>query len=57
MEVRQYRYLNRETNTGLDFDGLMADMEAAPNGSVFLLHAGPSARKVSHADNLNSTRF
>jgi len=39
MEVRQYRYLNRETNTGLDFDGLMADMEAAPNGSVFLLHA------------------
>lgn len=38
MDVRQYRYFHKETN-GLDFDGLMKDMEGAPDGSVFLLHA------------------
>jgi len=38
LEVKKYRYLNRASNT-LDFDGFVADVEAAPAGSVFLLHA------------------
>ena len=38
LEVRKYKYLNRKTN-GLDFDGLMADINSAPEGSIFLLHA------------------
>ena len=38
LQVKRYRYLNRKTN-GLDIDGLLADVEAAPDGSVFLLHA------------------
>jgi len=32
-----YRYFDKKTN-GLDFKGMMADIEAAPNGSVILLH-------------------
>ena len=46
LQVKRYRYLNRKTN-GLDIDGLLADVEAAPDGSVFLLHAcahNPCAR-------------
>ena len=38
MEVRRYRYYNSKTN-GLDYDGLIADLKEAPNGSVILLHA------------------
>jgi len=38
LEVRKYRYLDRATN-GLDYDGFLADIEAAPDRSVFLLHA------------------
>ncbi|MEW5296942.1 MAG: hypothetical protein WDW38_007303 [Sanguina aurantia] len=33
-----YRYYKKETR-GLDFEGMMEDIKAAPNGSVFLLHA------------------
>lgn len=33
-----YRYYKPETR-GLDFEGLMEDVKAAPSGSVFLLHA------------------
>lgn len=33
-----YRYYKPETR-GLDFDGLMEDLKAAPNGSLVLLHA------------------
>jgi aspartate aminotransferase len=32
-----YRYLNKK-NLTLDLEGMLADMENAPNGSVFLLH-------------------
>eukprot|EP01111_Echinosteliopsis_oligospora_P002201 TRINITY_DN1321_c0_g1_i1.p1 TRINITY_DN1321_c0_g1~~TRINITY_DN1321_c0_g1_i1.p1 ORF type:complete len:414 (-),score=120.52 TRINITY_DN1321_c0_g1_i1:65-1306(-) len=32
-----YRYFDKKTN-GLDFNGMMADIEGAPNGSVILLH-------------------
>lgn len=35
---KPYRYYKPETR-GLDFEGLMEDVKAAPNGSVFLLHA------------------
>eukprot|EP00879_Flechtneria_rotunda_P017305 GHRR01018129.1.p1 GENE.GHRR01018129.1~~GHRR01018129.1.p1 ORF type:complete len:387 (+),score=94.91 GHRR01018129.1:399-1559(+) len=35
---KTYRYYKPETR-GLDFEGLMEDIQAAPNGSVFLLHA------------------
>lgn len=38
LEVRRYRYLNRESNT-LDLEGYLADIADAPPGSVFLLHA------------------
>ncbi|EQK99653.1 Aspartate/other aminotransferase [Ophiocordyceps sinensis CO18] len=38
LAVRQYRYYDKNT-IGLDFEGMMADIEAAPRGSIFLLHA------------------
>jgi len=36
--VRKYRYFDSATK-GLDFEGMVADLEAAPEGSVVLLHA------------------
>lgn len=36
--VEKYRYYNKDT-IGLDFDGMLADIKAAPKGSIFLLHA------------------
>lgn len=38
LEVEKYRYYNKDT-IGLDFEGLIADIKAAPKQSVFLLHA------------------
>ncbi|KFA78239.1 hypothetical protein S40288_02624 [Stachybotrys chartarum IBT 40288] len=38
LKVEQYRYYNKDT-IGLDFEGLVADLKAAPLGSVFLFHA------------------
>lgn len=38
LEVKQYKYYNKET-IGLDFDGMLADLKAAPNQSMVLLHA------------------
>lgn len=38
LTVKKYRYYNPET-IGLDFEGLLADVRAAPKGSTFLLHA------------------
>jgi len=38
LEVVKYRYYNKDT-IGLDFDGMIADLKAAPEGSVILLHA------------------
>ncbi|UKZ73431.1 Aspartate aminotransferase, mitochondrial [Trichoderma virens FT-333] len=38
LKVETYRYYNKDT-IGLDFDGLVADLKAAPLGSVFLFHA------------------
>lgn len=38
LEVKRYKYLDRSTNT-LDFAGFMADIDAAPSGSIFLIHA------------------
>lgn len=38
LEVKQYKYYNKDT-IGLDFDGMVADIKAAPNGSAILLHA------------------
>ncbi|KAG1658732.1 hypothetical protein FOA52_002747 [Chlamydomonas sp. UWO 241] len=37
VDWKYYRYFDAET-VGLDFKGLMADIEAAPDGSVILLH-------------------
>ncbi|KAJ2820639.1 Aspartate aminotransferase, cytoplasmic [Coemansia erecta] len=37
-EVREYRYCNYET-LGLDIDGMLADLRAAPRGQIFVLHA------------------
>ena len=38
LEVKQYRYYNKET-VGLDFEGLVEDLQSAPEGSIVLLHA------------------
>lgn len=38
LTVQKYRYYDPKT-IGLDFEGLLADVRAAPAGSVFLFHA------------------
>lgn len=38
LEVEKYRYYNKET-IGLDFEGMLADIKAAPQSSLILLHA------------------
>ncbi|KAF9499697.1 aspartate aminotransferase [Pleurotus eryngii] len=38
LEVRGYRYFDKKT-VGLDFEGLKADLKAAPEQSIVLLHA------------------
>jgi len=38
LEVKTYRYWDKATN-GLDLDGMLADLTAAPDGSAVLLHA------------------
>lgn len=38
LEVEKYRYYDKNT-IGLDFDGMVTDLEAAPEGSAVLLHA------------------
>ncbi|KAJ2156716.1 Aspartate aminotransferase, cytoplasmic [Coemansia sp. RSA 552] len=37
-EVREYRYCNYQT-LGLDIDGMLADLKAAPTGQIVVLHA------------------
>mmetsp|Transcript_4645 Transcript_4645/g.6719 ORF Transcript_4645/g.6719 Transcript_4645/m.6719 type:complete len:442 (-) Transcript_4645:182-1507(-) len=38
LETSPYRYYSRASN-GLDYDGMMEDIEQAPDGSIILLHA------------------
>ena len=38
LEVVKYKYYDKDT-IGLDFNGMMADLEAAPSNSIILLHA------------------
>jgi aspartate aminotransferase len=38
LKVEQYRYYDKKT-IGLDFEGMLADIKAAPEGSAFLFHA------------------
>lgn len=38
LETKRYRYFDKK-NIGLDFEGMKADIEAAEDGSIFLLHA------------------
>lgn len=38
LNVQKYRYYNKDT-IGLDFEGMLADIKAAPKGSIFLFHA------------------
>ena len=38
LEVKKYKYYDEKT-IGLDFDGMVADIKAAPEGSIILLHA------------------
>jgi len=37
VKVEKYRYFDPET-VGLDFEGMLEDIRAAPEGSVILLH-------------------
>jgi len=37
-EVRKYRYWHKESR-GLDIDGMLEDLKAAPEGAVVILHA------------------
>lgn len=38
LKTEPYRYYSRKTNS-LDLDGMLADLEGAPDGSIVLLHA------------------
>ena len=38
LEVVKYRYYDKDT-IGLDFEGMVEDIKAAPEGSIILLHA------------------
>jgi aspartate aminotransferase len=38
LQVEKYAYYNKDT-IGLDFEGMIADINKAPNGSAFLFHA------------------
>jgi len=38
LDIEKYRYYNKDT-IGLDFEGMVADIKAAPKGSIILLHA------------------
>lgn len=38
LEVKKYRYYNKDT-IGLDFDGMISDIQKMPKGSIILLHA------------------
>ncbi|MCJ1389613.1 aspartate transaminase aat1 [Xylographa bjoerkii] len=38
LDVQKYRYYNKDT-IGLDFEGMVADLRSAPDGSMVLLHA------------------
>ncbi|KAK4538824.1 hypothetical protein CDCA_CDCA20G4849 [Cyanidium caldarium] len=38
LPVREYRYYD-DANRGLDYDGMVEDLEAAPTGSIVVLHA------------------
>ena len=38
LDVRRYRYYNAKTN-GLDYGGMLEDLDGAPDGSIILLHA------------------
>ncbi len=38
LEAKTYRYWDANKR-GLDFDGMCADLESAPNGSIVILHA------------------
>ena len=51
LEVARYRYFNAATR-GFDYDGMMADVLAAPEHSCFLLHAcahNPTGCDPTHA--------
>jgi len=39
LDVRTYRYLDKATGTSLDFDGMLEDLAAVPDGSAVMLHA------------------
>ena len=38
LNVQKYKYYNKDT-IGLDFEGMISDLKAAPEGSMILLHA------------------
>lgn len=38
LDVQRYRYYDREKN-GLDYEGMVEDIQNAPSGSIILLHA------------------
>jgi len=37
VEWKEYRYFDKKT-VGLDFDGMVEDIKAAPDGSIIVLH-------------------
>ena len=51
-EIKNYRYFNK-SNNGLDLNGMLCDLNDAPNGSIILLHAcahNPTGVDPSHDD-------
>lgn len=52
VSVKEYRYWDKRTGL-VDIEGLLADVKAAPAGSVFLFHAcahNPTGADPTHAD-------
>lgn len=46
MEWSEYRYFDKAT-IGLDFEGMTADLEQAPDGSVVVLHGELSLQRFA----------
>ena len=46
VEWKEYQYFDKQT-IGLDFKGMTSDLEAAPDGSIVVLHGTPLEMRVN----------
>ncbi len=52
MEWKEYRYFDKST-VGLAFEGMLEDINAAPEGSVIVLHGARARGRALGADALH----